>query len=163
MTHTTIRTVAVAGFAFLAGFAVSRAPAVVNAQPSAPPFAMQPAYVLDLDGLATKPPACFPGTQAAGISSAPAATVGYLIGTVAAHTHSTANEIQYVVAGSGTEVFGDKTVRFRAGSLFVIPPGTPHAGMVADKGSGPLKFLVIKVPQQKKSGDNHFLNPPSVC
>jgi mannose-6-phosphate isomerase-like protein (cupin superfamily) len=163
MTHAALRTAAVAGFAFVAGYAASHVPLAAQAQsPTSQPAvaAMPSAYDLDVQGLKTTAgPACFPGTQIANISMSPVATVQYLIGTVPAHYHTTANEIQYVVAGSGTELFGAHAVRFRAGTIFVIPPGMHHSQMVADPGSGPLKFLVVKVPQQH-SNDNHFLYPP---
>jgi mannose-6-phosphate isomerase-like protein (cupin superfamily) len=99
---------------------------------------------------------------AAGISNSSAGTVAYLVGAVAAHYHTTATEIQYSISGSGTQVFGGKTVRFQPGTVFVIPPRTFHAGMIADPKSAPLEFLVVKVPQQQPM-DNHFLKPVSTC
>jgi mannose-6-phosphate isomerase-like protein (cupin superfamily) len=164
MNHTTIRTAAVAGLAFVVGLAAARAPVAVSAQSPAPastPVALPSAYVPNIQKLATKPAMCFPGAYAAGISNSSAGTVAYLVGTVAAHYHTTATEIQYVIDGSGTQVFGGKTVRFQPGTVFVIPPQTFHAGMVPDKGTHP-KFLVIKVPQQQPK-DNHFLKPVSTC
>ena len=163
MTHAVLRYAAVAGMAFVGGFAASHVPIAVQAQSPAPgptPVAMPSAYDINIQALATKAgPACFPNARIADISISSVATVQYLVGTLPAHYHSTANEIQYVVAGSGTELFGARTVRFRPGTIFVIPPGLHHSHMVADAGSGPLKFLVVKAPQQQPN-DNHFLSPP---
>ncbi|MDB5072487.1 MAG: cupin [Candidatus Eremiobacteraeota bacterium] len=166
MMQAALRYAAVAGFAFVAGFTASHVPAAVQAQSPAPgptPVAMPSAYYLDIEALATNPaPACFPNARLADISISSAATVQYLVGTLPAHYHSTANEIQFVLSGSGTELFGARTVRFRPGTIFVIPPGGHHSHMVADAGSGPLKFLVVKAPRQQPN-DNHLLNPPGTC
>jgi mannose-6-phosphate isomerase-like protein (cupin superfamily) len=164
MNRSTLRTATVAGLAFFAGFAASRAPVAVNAQsavPASTPVGLPAAYYPNIQKLATKPAKCFPGAYAAVISDSSAGTVAYLVGTVAAHYHGTATEIQYVLGGSGSQVFGGKIVRFQPGTVFVIPPRMFHAGMVADQGTHP-KFLVIKVPQQQPK-DNHFLKPVSTC
>ena len=165
MNHTAFRTAAIAGLAFVAGFAASRAPVAVNAQSAAPasaPVPLPSAYVPNIQKLALNPAKCFYGAQSAVISNSSAGTAAYLVGAVKAHYHSTATEIQYVISGSGTQVFGEKTVPFQAGTVFVIPPGMHHAGMVAAPKSDPLKFFVIKVPQQQPN-DNHFVKPVSTC
>ena len=150
---------AVAAFV-AAGFAVAPGPIAANATPVALPSA----YVLDVTKLPTTlATPCFPTTKVATISKGTSATVQYLAGgSVPAHTHSTANEIQYVISGTGTQRFGARTVRFGPGTVFVIPPGMPHAAIKPDAGSS-FQLLVIKVPQQGAT-DNHFIGPPpTVC
>jgi mannose-6-phosphate isomerase-like protein (cupin superfamily) len=68
------------------------------------------------------------------------------MGTRGRHYHSDADEIQYVVAGSGTERFVDKTVSLKSGDLLVIPKGTPHAGTTDG-----LKILTIQLPLAKNT------------
>jgi quercetin dioxygenase-like cupin family protein len=66
------------------------------------------------------------------------------IGTVAKHYHADANEIQYVVSGSGTEWLGDKQVALKPGVMLIIPAGTPHAGTTDPN----LKIVSFKTPPQ---------------
>ncbi len=166
MKHTLLRTAAIAGLAFAAGFAAARAPATVSAMPARAmaPVPLPSAYFPDITMLPMKSAApCFPGAMVANISMGTtpgtAATVQYLVGgTVATHYHSSATEIQYVIAGSGTERFGSKRVPFKPGSIFVIPPYMEHAGLAGPK-SPPVALLVVKVPTQRNP-DNHFEGPP---
>jgi mannose-6-phosphate isomerase-like protein (cupin superfamily) len=168
MKQSTLRVATLAGIAFAAGFAVARAPVTVRAQASpvpAPVVAMSPTFVPDVKKLATQPaPPCFPNARVATISKSPIATVQYAVGTLPAHYHTTANEIQYVIAGSGTEQFGSTTVTLQPGSLLVIPPRTVHSGMKPVLNTN-LKLLVIKVPEQRATPDDNFIGtpPPSHC
>jgi mannose-6-phosphate isomerase-like protein (cupin superfamily) len=82
------------------------------------------------------------------------ATVGVQIGTVPKHYHADANEIQYVIDGTGTEWLGDTQVALKPGILLIIPKGVPHGGSVET--SGRLKILAIKTPPQAP-GDTHLL------
>jgi mannose-6-phosphate isomerase-like protein (cupin superfamily) len=136
----TFRVAVVAGFAFAAGFAASHLSVPARATTPAPAPAVTPYYYPDLAKLA--PP---PGKPVL-IAKAPGATVAYLVGTIASHTHPVSSELQYVIAGRGTEQFGNCTVRIRPGTFMVIPPGYGHAGMKPDPGSEPIRVLAIKTP-----------------
>jgi mannose-6-phosphate isomerase-like protein (cupin superfamily) len=143
MTLTAIRTAAVAGIAFAAGLTVSHIQ-----QPARAAGAPLQAAVIDLaamqpSDLPTPTPAS-PNVRSKLLAIADGATVQLQIGTVAKHFHAEANEIQIVLAGSGTEWLGDKQVALRPGLMLVIPAGTPHAGTVDPT----LKILAIKTPPQ---------------
>ena len=58
---------------------------------------------------------------------------------IAEHTHSNMDEVLYVVAGEGTIRFGATQTNLAAGSLSVVPHGTPHA--VDRRGRNPLIVL----------------------
>src|SRR5665213_311094 len=145
MKQSTLRAAALAGIAFAAGIAVSRAPVAVRAQGSpipVPVVAMSPTFVQDVKKLSTQPaPPCFPNARVATISKSSIATVQYAVGTLPAHYHTTANEIQ-----------------------LVIPPRTVHSGMKPVPNTN-LKLLVIKVPEQRATPDDNFIGtpPPSHC
>jgi mannose-6-phosphate isomerase-like protein (cupin superfamily) len=83
-----------------------------------------------------------------------AMTLGVQVGAVPKHYHADANEIQYVLEGTGTEWLGDKQVDMHPGVLLVIPKGTPHGGTVIATGS--MRLLVIKTPPQAPD-DVHLL------
>ncbi len=84
----------------------------------------------------------------------PQGTMAVQTGNVPKHTHTDANEFQYVVSGSGTFWLGDQQREIHAGELIIIPKGTAHAGSVT--GSGELKVLAIKMPPQAPS-DLHLV------
>ena len=99
-----------ASLAFFAGFTAAHLTVPVRADtPAAVPApAMTPHYYRDLAQLTPAPGATPPFATL--VATAPGATVTYLVGTLKSHTHPVANEIQYVIAGSGTEQFGNCTV-----------------------------------------------------
>jgi mannose-6-phosphate isomerase-like protein (cupin superfamily) len=72
------------------------------------------------------------------------ATVDVQIGTVIKHLHADADEIQYVVDGTGTEWLGDKQVALKPGLMLLIPHGTPHGG--STETTGHLKLIAIHTP-----------------
>jgi len=78
--------------------------------------------------------------------SADGATVSIQDGNVAKHMHPNANEIQYILEGTGTIWLGDKEVRVKPGDLVIIPMGTAHGGTKPD--SGVFKAIAIKTPPQ---------------
>jgi mannose-6-phosphate isomerase-like protein (cupin superfamily) len=82
----------------------------------------------------------------------PGAVVRVQIGTVPKHYHVASNEIQYVVAGTGTEWLGSKRVPLRPGLMLIIPKGVVHGGLTETRGR--LKMIVVKTPPQSPS-DNH--------
>ncbi len=81
-------------------------------------------------------------------------TVQVQQGNVPRHTHATADEIQYIIAGTGTTWLGDRQVPLKPGDLVVIPRGTVHAGTVPT--SGTFKAIAIKLPPQAP-GDTLFV------
>ncbi len=143
MTHTALRTVAVAILAFGAGLAVAHAPQAARAA-AAP---LQPA-VIDLAAMTPTdlpaPTPSSPNLRSKALFAADGAAGQVQIGTVFKHYHADANEIQYVVSGSGTEWLGDRQVQLHPGMLLIIPAGTPHAGTVDPT----LKIYAIKTPPQ---------------
>jgi mannose-6-phosphate isomerase-like protein (cupin superfamily) len=145
MTHTALRTGAVAALAFAAGLGAARL-----AEPArAAPAPLQPA-VIDLGAIAPddlpKPTTASPNLRSKPLAVADGATAQVQIGTVAKHYHADANEIQYVVEGTGSEWLGDKQYPLKPGLLLVIPKGTPHGGTT--EASGHLKILAVKTPPQ---------------
>lgn len=74
-------------------------------------------------------------------------TVAVQSGNVPRHTHQEADEIQYVIAGTGTFWLGDQQREIHPGDLIVIPRGTVHAGSINNT-SEDFKVLAIKLPPQ---------------
>ena len=151
MTHTALRTAAVAVLAFAAGLAVAHFPQRASA--ATPP--LQPA-VIDLlaitsDDLAPAAPAT-PDLRSKTLVVTDGVTAAFQIGTVFKHYHADANEIQIVVGGLGTEWLGDKRIPLRPGLMLIIPAGTPHAGTTDPN----LKILSFKTPPQAPT-DTHPL------
>jgi len=149
---TNFRVGVVASLAFFAGFTAAHLTVPVRADTATgvPAPAMTPHYYPDLSQLAPAPGATPPFTVL--VANAPGASVTYLVGTLKSHTHPVANEIQYVIAGSGTEQFGNCTVKIQPGTLLVIPHGFGHAGMKIAPEHGPLRLLAIKTPPSTLSG-----------
>ena len=68
-------------------------------------------------------------------------TLAVQAGNVPKHMHPNANEIQYILEGTGTIWLGDKEVSVKPGDLVVIPKGTVHGGTKPDSGSAPIKAI----------------------
>ncbi|QBR02289.1 cupin domain-containing protein [Paraburkholderia pallida] len=84
----------------------------------------------------------------------PYGTVAVQSGNVPRHYHTSANEIQYIIAGRGTFWLGSEQREVGPGDLIVVPEGVAHAGSIAT--SGEFKALTIKLPPQA-AGDTHML------
>ena len=128
---------------------------VAQAQaPAAAPLTAQIIDVNTLDGAAIGP--IVPSTELRTklLVVTDQATVAVQQGNVGKHYHAGNDEIQYIIAGSGTMWVGDTQRDIRPGDLIVIPKGTNHAGTVAL--SGAFKALAIKIPPQA-AGDTHFV------
>ena len=78
--------------------------------------------------------------------SADGGTVSVQDGNVPKHLHPNANEVQYILEGTGTIWFGDKEVKVKPGDLVIIPHGTPHGGTKPDGRS--IRAIAIKTPPQ---------------
>jgi mannose-6-phosphate isomerase-like protein (cupin superfamily) len=74
------------------------------------------------------------------------ATISIQDGNAPKHLHPNANEIQYILEGTGTLWLGDKEVRVKPGDLVIVPHGTAHGGTKPD--GRPFKALAIKTPPQ---------------
>jgi mannose-6-phosphate isomerase-like protein (cupin superfamily) len=59
--------------------------------------------------------------------SADGATISIQDGNGPKRVHSNANEMQYILEGTGTIWLGNKEVRVRPGDLVIIPKGTRMA------------------------------------
>ena len=78
--------------------------------------------------------------------SADGVTIAIQDGSPPKHLHANANEIQFILEGTGTIWLGDKEVTVKPGDLVVIPKGTPHGGT---KPVGrTIKAIAIKTPPQ---------------
>src|SRR5260370_26010012 len=86
------------------------------------------------------------GLRSRTFASADGATVAVQDGNVPKHMHLNANEMQYILEGSGTIWLGDKEVQVKPGDLVIIPKGTPHGGTKPD--GRPFKTIAIKTPPQ---------------
>jgi mannose-6-phosphate isomerase-like protein (cupin superfamily) len=73
-------------------------------------------------------------------------TIAIQDGNTSKHLHANANEMQYILDGTGTIWLGDKEVRVKPGDLVIIPKGTPHGGSKPDGRT--LKAIAIKSPPQ---------------
>jgi mannose-6-phosphate isomerase-like protein (cupin superfamily) len=78
-------------------------------------------------------------------------TLGVQAGNVPKHMHLDANEIQYILEGTGTIWLGEKEVQIKPGDLVIIPKGTAHGGTKPDSGSAPVKAIAIKTPPQAQT------------
>jgi len=83
------------------------------------------------------------------------ATVAVQDGSPPKHLHANANEIQFILEGTGTIWLGDKEVTVKPGDLVVIPKGTPHAGTKPNGRT--IKAIAIKTPPQAPD-DTKLLN-----
>ena len=85
-------------------------------------------------------------------------TLSVQAGNVPKHLHPDANEIQYILEGTGTIWLGEKEVKVKPGDLVVIPKGTAHGGTKPDAGSAPIKAIALKTPPQAAEGGTKMLN-----
>ena len=82
-------------------------------------------------------------------------TVSIQDGNTPKHLHTNANEMQYILEGTGTVWLGDKEVRVKPGDFIIIPKGTPHGGTKPDGRT--FKAIAIKSPPQAPD-DTTLLN-----
>jgi len=133
--------------AFGAGFAVSPIAQRLLPSAQAQPAALTP-MIIDIAAIqeADLPATPNPDLRAKGLIATEQATIGVQMGNVGKHFHTEANEVQYIVEGTGTAWLGDTQREIRPGMLIIIPKGTHHAGTVST--SGRFKALAIKIPPQ---------------
>ena len=82
-------------------------------------------------------------------------TVSIQDGNTPKHLHTDANEMQFILDGTGTLWLGDNEVRVKPGDLVIIPKGTPHGGTKPDGRT--FKAIAIKSPPQAPD-DTTLLN-----
>jgi mannose-6-phosphate isomerase-like protein (cupin superfamily) len=99
----------------------------------------------ELEGDALSPPNAS-GMRNKTFVSVDGATISIQDGSPPKHLHNNANEIQYILEGTGTIWLGDKEVRVKPGDLVIIPKGTPHGGTKPDGRT--IKAIAIKTPPQ---------------
>ncbi len=148
--------------AFVAGIAISpiaqRLLPDAHAQASAPAAAPGlAAAIIDVAALkdADLNATANPDLRSKGFVASPHGTIAVQIGNVGKHFHTNADEIQYIVEGTGTAWLGSEKREIRPGMLIVIPRGTHHAGTEAT--SGRFKAIAIKLPPQDPK-DTTFVN-----
>ena len=147
------------GLAFVAGIAVSPIAQrlLPSAQAQAPAAAALVPMIIDIAALkdADLNATPNPDLRSKGLVTTTNATLAVQMGNVGKHFHTNADEIQYIVEGSGTAWLGDQKREIRPGMLIIIPRGTHHAGTEAT--SGRFKALAIKIPPQDPK-DTTFVN-----
>jgi quercetin dioxygenase-like cupin family protein len=145
-----ILTLAAFALVFAAGFCCARSLPAVHA--AAPPMTAQIINLLSMQD--TDLGDIRPGTDLRSkiYAVADGATVSVQSGSVPKHFHADANEIQYVIEGTGTFTLGDTVHTIKPGDLIIIPKGTPHAGSHAI--TGRFRAIAIKTPPQSPD-DNH--------
>jgi mannose-6-phosphate isomerase-like protein (cupin superfamily) len=129
---------------FVAGFCCARSLPVVHA--AAPPLTAQ---IINIPAMAeTDLGDVRPGTDVRSKTYAvvDGATVAIQSGNVTKHFHADANEIQYIVSGSGKFTLGDTVHDIKPGDLIIIPKGTAHAGSQAV--TGRFRAIAFKTPPQ---------------
>lgn len=65
-------------------------------------------------------------------------------GRVALHLHEDAEQIYYVISGSGTAQLGDQQYLIRGGDTLFVPPKVEHS--VENTGDEDLVFVVVTSP-----------------
>ncbi len=148
-----LRLIGVAAIGFALGLGAAHMPL---ARAAAAPLQAAAVDLLAIspDAMPT-PTATFPNLRSKTVVVADGMTAALQMGTALKHYHADANEIQIVLAGTGTEWLGNNQVPLQPGMMIVIPMGTNHAGLV-DTSGGKLRFVSIKTPPQVPA-DVHFV------
>ena len=147
-----LRLAAVAALSFALGILVARMPISVRAAAAPLQLATIDLTAIAPDAMPT-PTSLFPALRSKTLVVTDGMTLAFQTGTVSKHFHADANEVQIVIAGTGSEWLGDKQVAVKPGTLIVIPKGTVHGNWTAT--SQPLELVSIKTPPQAPS-DVHF-------
>ena len=137
-----IATTLAIGAAFAAGCAVTH---VLRPAYAADNISAQVIHTGELEGDALSAP------NASGMRNKPLVTLDGITvaiqdGNTPKHLHSNANEMQYILDGTGTIWLGDKEVQVKPGDLVIIPKGTPHGGTKVTGRT--IKAIAIKLPPQ---------------
>jgi mannose-6-phosphate isomerase-like protein (cupin superfamily) len=128
--------------AFVAGCAITH---VLRPALAADTISAQVIHTGDLEGDAISP-VNSGGMRNKTLVAVDGATIAIQDGSPPKHLHANANEIQYILEGTGTIWLGDQQVKVKPGDLVIIPKGTPHAGTKPDGRT--IKAIAIKTPPQ---------------
>lgn len=138
--------------AFAQASAPAAAPAAPSTAPAAPPLSAQIINMGSLTQDEIGPVVAEMGTlRTKTLVTTGNGTVGIQVGTVAKHTHTYSDEIQYVMSGTATVWLDSGPREVRAGDLIVIPHGVVHGTLTT---STDFKSMAIKLPPQR-AGDTH--------
>ena len=137
-----IATTLAIGAAFAAGCAVTH---VLRPAYAAENITAQIVHTGELEGDAISAPNAG-GMRNKTFVVADGATISVQDGSPPKHLHANANEIQYILEGTGTIWLGDKEVKVKPGDLVIIPKGTPHGGTKVTGRT--IKAIAIKSPPQ---------------
>jgi mannose-6-phosphate isomerase-like protein (cupin superfamily) len=80
-------------------------------------------------------------TSQIGCTGTSSATLMQLRDPLAQHSHADADELLYIVAGEGVQRIGTVETNLTAGTLAIVPRGTPHT--ITRKGNRPVIMLSI--------------------
>ena len=133
--------------AFVAGYAASQLTRPAGAQTPSTAITTQ---IIDISGMADEQIGpIIPNTElrTRTLISTEWGTIGIQAGNIFKHYHADANEVQYIIEGTGSFWLGDKEVQIKPGDLVSIPKGTHHAG--SKPSTGRFKALAIKMPPQR--------------
>jgi mannose-6-phosphate isomerase-like protein (cupin superfamily) len=146
-----IRTFAMLALAFGAGAFVSRLPQ--TAQAAAAPAVATSIDLNALDPADFPPPnPALPNIRTKTLAQVDSSVFALSVGTAPKHTHAGTTEVQFVLAGTGTEWLGDKQISLAPGMFVVVPPNTAHGGFTG----GPFRLYTVKTPPQDPS-DYHMV------
>ena len=137
--------------AFAAGCGVTH---LLRPALAAEPLTAQVIHTGELEGDALSP-AYAGGMRNKTFVAVDGATISIQDGSPPKHMHPNANEMQFILEGTGTIWLGDKEVRVKPGDLVIIPHGTAHGGTKPDGRT--FKAIAIKTPPQAPD-DTKLLN-----
>ena len=144
--------------AFTAGLFAARIVPHAEAQPATTPpaatAALQPRIVnlMTMTDEEIGPLVNNTDLRSRSLVATPHGTVNVQSGNVLKHFHADADEIQFILDGTGSFWLGDREVTVRPGDFIVIPRGTHHAGSRAT--TGRFRAIAIKLPPQRPD-DTH--------
>jgi mannose-6-phosphate isomerase-like protein (cupin superfamily) len=108
-----------------------------SAAPSGPPTSVDIPTFVEKNYVGGSPSK----TSQVGCTATSTATLIQLRDPLAQHSHAEADELIYVVAGEGLQRIGGVETNLTAGTLAVIPKGTPHT--ITRRGNRPVIMLSI--------------------
>jgi mannose-6-phosphate isomerase-like protein (cupin superfamily) len=116
----------------------------VPSLPPRPPAADAKPIVLDLPTIIEKEYVGRAASRSSALACAPggSATLIQLNRPLAEHSHAEADEILYVIAGTGTAQMQDRSYPLQAGVFAFVPRGVPHS--LSATGRAPLTVLSTK-------------------
>ncbi len=133
--------------AFLAGLLAARSVPPADAQSAAAPLEPRMMNLTSLTDDEIGPLIANTDLRSRTLVATEWGTVAVQSGNVLKHLHEGANEIQFILDGTGSFWLGDREVQVKPGDFIVIPKNTPHAGSRAT--TGRFRTIAIKMPPQR--------------